>query len=64
MNSFPKTLVSGRRPFNHSGEPGYMSIAESVSCCLYNPFGALLSHQPEGLGDVEKFCSDVTFLLV
>ena len=32
------------------GAPGHLSIAESVSCCLHNPFRALLPHQPEGLG--------------
>ena len=46
------------------GVPQHLSIAESVSYCLYNPFGALLPHQPKGLGDAEKFCSDVAFLLV
>ena len=46
------------------GVPGHLSIAESVSCHHYNPFRALLPHQPEGIGDAEKFCSDVTFLLV
>ena len=44
--------------------PRHLSIAESVSCCCYNPFRALLPHQPKGLGDAERFCSDVTFLLV
>ena len=42
----------------------HLSITESVSCCLYNPFEALLLHQPEDWEDAEKFCSDVTFLLV
>ena len=46
------------------GVPGHLSIAESVSCCLCNPFGAFLPHHPEGLGDVEKFHSDVAFLVV
>ena len=46
------------------GVPQHLSIAESVSYCLYNPFRALLPHQPKGLGDVEKLCSDVTFFLV
>ena len=44
--------------------PGHLSITESVTCHLYNPFRALLPHQPEGLGDAENFCSDVAFLLV
>ena len=65
MNSFPKAPTSGGRPFNHSGDaPQHLSITESVSCCLYNPFGALLPCWPQGLGDAEMFCSDVTFLLV
>ena len=46
------------------GVPGHLSITESVSCHLHNPFQALLPHLPEGLGDAEKFHSNVTFLLV
>ena len=45
------------------GVPWHLSITESVSCYLYNPFRALLPHQPQGLEDVEKICSDVAFLL-
>ena len=46
------------------GAPGHLSISKSVPCHLYNSFKGLLPHQPEGLGDVEKFHSDITFLLV
>ena len=41
------------------GAPGHLSIAESVSCHLYNPLKALLPHQPEGLEgcrEVPQWC--------
>ena len=43
---------------------GCLSIAKSVPCHLHNVFWTLLPHQPEGLWNVEKFCSDITYLLV
>ena len=39
-----------------------MPVGGGLSVTLGTP--GLLPYQPEGLGDAEKFCSDVTFLLV
>ena len=64
MNSFLKAPAGGGGLSVTLGASQHLSIAESVSCCLYNPFGALLPDQPKGLGGAEKFHSDVTFLLV
>ena len=64
MNFSPKAPAGGGGPSVTLGGPGHLSIAKSVPCHLYNSFGALLPHQPEDLGDVEKFCSDITFQLV
>ena len=44
MNSFPKA-PTGRGGLSVTlGVPGHLSIAESFSCCLCNPFRALLPH--------------------
>ena len=39
-------------------------MAVSIPCDLHNSIRALLSHQPKGLEGVDKFCSDIAFLLV
>ena len=46
------------------GAPGHLSIAASASCHLHNPFRALLLTSLKAWGDAEKFCSNITFLLV
>ena len=46
---------------------GVLKHLPPVTAVLYhfpNPVGALLPHQPKGLGDTEKFHSDITFNLV
>ena len=58
-NSFPKAPASGGGLPVTLGVPWHLSITESVSCCLYNPFRALLPHQPKGLGgcgEVPQWC--------
>ena len=50
MNSSPKALASGGGLSVTLGVPGHLSTAKSVPYHLYNSFGALLPHQPEGLG--------------
>ena len=39
-------------------------MAASIPCDHHNSIRALLSHQPKGLGDMEKSHSDITLLLV
>ena len=46
------------------GMSGHLSTTVSIPCDFHNLIRALLSHQPKGLGDAEKFHSDITFLLV
>ena len=46
------------------GVTGHLSIATPVPYHLQNSIWALLPHQPKGLGDAERFHSDITFLLV
>ena len=46
------------------GVSGCMFTATPVPCHLQNSIRAFLPHQPKGLGDLEKFCSDIAFLLV
>ena len=46
------------------GVSGHLSTATTVACHLHNSIRALLPHQHKGLGDAEKFCSNITFLLV
>ena len=46
------------------GMSGHLSMAAPIPCDLHNSIKALFCHQPKGLGDTEKFCRDITFLLV
>ena len=46
------------------GMSGHLPTTASTPCDFHNSIRALLSHQPKGLGDVEKFHSDIAFLLV
>ena len=64
MNSSPKAPAMGRGLSVTLGAPGHLPIAKSVPCHIYNPFRAILPHQPEGLGDVKMFHSGIAFLLV
>ena len=61
---YPGLWLVGEGLFITLGMSGHLSTAVSIPCDLHNSIRALLSHQPKGLGDVEKFCRYFTFLLV
>ena len=46
------------------GVPQHLCLITAISYFICNPVGALLPHWPQGLGDKEKFCNDIAFLLV
>ena len=61
---FPGLQSVGEGLFITLGTSGCLSTTASTPCDFYNSIRALLFHQPKGLGDMEKFHSDITFLLV
>ena len=46
------------------GIPQHLSAPRVVSHHPHDPIRARFPYSPEGVGDPEKLCSDVTFLLV
>ena len=60
----PGFWLVGEGLFITLGTSGHLSTNVSTPCDFHNSTRALLSHQPKGLGDAEKFCSDIAFLLV
>ena len=54
----------GEGLFINLGMSGHLSTTALTACDLHNSIRALLSHQPKGPGDVEKFHDDIAFLLV
>ena len=61
---FPGLWSVGEGLFITLGTSGHLSTTVSTPCDFHNSIRALLSHQPKGLGDADKFCSDIAFLLV
>ena len=64
MVSSPRALAGRKRPSSHSGGTKYLSIIGVVSCHLHNPIRLSSVTSLKALGDLEKFQSDVAFLLV
>ena len=61
---FPGLWLVGEGLLITLGTSGHLSTAASIPFDLHNSIRALLSLQPKGLGDTEKFCSDISFLLI
>ena len=55
----------GEGPCLIMGVPQHLPLITAISYFIHNPVGALLPHQPKGLGGhKEKCCNDIAFLLV
>ena len=64
MHSSPRAPASGGGLSVNLGASGHLPTATSVPCHLHNSIRALLPTSLKAWGDVEKFHSDIAFLLV
>ena len=46
------------------GAPYHLPPTAAIAHIIYNPIRAVLPYQPESLGEKQKVCNDITFLLV
>ena len=64
MHSSPRAPAGGGGLSVNLGESGHLSTATTVPCHLHYSIRPHLPNQPKGLGDAEKFHSNIAFLLV
>ena len=59
-----KGWTGGGRTLPHCVAPDHLPPTVAIPHIIYNPIRAVLPYQPEGLGEKQKVCNNIAFLLV